>query len=168
MVMLAAGAILKDNNVQVKSATDLALALEPLFGTFTSKVFMIGFFAASFSSMIGNATVGGVILSDTIFHKHDLSNRNTRMMIAMVIIIGAIIAWIFGSLPLELIIFAQGITIMIVPAIAIMILFFANAKKAPEELRNATYQNIIGAIGIIVLVAMSIYSVHYLYSLLFL
>src|SRR5690606_11817416 len=58
LVMICAASVLKSNNIDVRSASDLGLALEPLFGPFTSYVFMIGFFAASFSSMIGNATIG--------------------------------------------------------------------------------------------------------------
>ena len=166
MVMIAASAVLKGNSVEVKSAADLGMALEPLFGPFTSKVFMIGFFAASFSSMIGNATIGGVILSDTFFHKHDLSSINARSMIAVVIIIGAIVAMIFGSLPLELIIFAQGITIMIVPVTAIIILLFANSAKAPEELRNNRYLNTIGVAGILILLIMSVFSIQFIYNVL--
>ncbi len=166
MVMVAAAAVLKGNSVEVKSAADLGMALEPLFGSFTSKVFMIGFFAASFSSMIGNATIGGVILSDTFFHKYDLSSTNARSMIAVVIIIGAIVAMIFGSLPLELIIFAQGITIMIVPVTAIIILLFANSTKAPEELRNNRYLNTIGVAGILILLIMSVFSIQFIYTVL--
>ncbi len=166
MVMVAAAAVLKGNSVEVKSAADLGMALEPLFGSFTSKVFMVGFFAASFSSMIGNATIGGVILSDTFFHKYDLSSANARSMIAVVIIIGAIVAMIFGSLPLELIIFAQGITIMIVPVTAIIILLFANSTKAPEELRNNRYLNTIGVAGILILLIMSVFSIQFIYTVL--
>ena len=166
MVMVAAGAVLKNNNIDVRSAADLGMALEPLFGSFTSQVFMVGFFAASFSSMVGNATIGGVILSDTFLGRHDLSSLSVRIMIAVVISIGAIVALIFGALPLELIIFAQGITVMIVPITAIIILLFANAKKAPKDLRNNNYLNIIGGIGILILLMMSAFSVRYLYSLL--
>ncbi|MEQ6120862.1 Nramp family divalent metal transporter [Reichenbachiella sp. MALMAid0571] len=163
MVMLCAGAVLKNNNIEVKNAADLGMALEPLFGSFTSKAFMIGFFAASFSSMVGNATIGGVILADTFFSESQLSNIRVRMMIVLVIVIGAIVAFIFGSLPLQLIIFAQGITVMIVPVSAGVILFFANSKKMSTELQNTRYLNVMGYLGIAVLLIMSMYSVKYLF-----
>ena len=162
MVMICAGSVLHQNNTEVKSASDLSMALEPLFGSFTSKAFMIGFFSASFSSMIGNATIGGVILSDTFFSDSKLSSLRVRMMIMLVIVIGAIVATIFGALPLQLIIFAQGITIMIVPLSAIIILLFANSKNMPTALKNKKYLNSVGVLGIAVLLLMSIYSINYL------
>lgn len=163
LVMFCAASVLHKNHIEVGSASDLGMALEPLFGTFTSSVFMVGFFAASFSSMIGNATIGGVILADTFFSESNLGSFKVRMMIILVVFIGSVVAFIFGALPLELIIFAQGITIMIVPLIAVVILLFSSTKKVSECLQNKALSNILGVLGIAVLLAMSIYSVDYLF-----
>lgn len=163
MVMVCAGAVLHGQNIQVRSAADLGLALEPLFGPFTSSAFMIGFFAASFSSMVGNATIGGVILADTFFSENRLSSFKVRSMIILVVVIGATIAFIFGALPLELIIFAQGITILIVPVAAVVILLIANSETMSEKLKSTRYLNVLGILGIGVLLLMSGYSVKYLF-----
>ena len=162
MVMICAASVLHQKDIEVKNASDLGMALEPLFGAFTSKAFMIGFFAASFSSMVGNATIGGVILADTFFSESKLSHIKVRIMIMLVITIGAIVAFIFGSLPLQLIIFAQGITVMLVPLAAIIILFFANKKDVNIENKKFSVINIIGVLGILVLLLMSGYSINYL------
>ncbi|MFY0652789.1 MAG: Nramp family divalent metal transporter [Cyclobacteriaceae bacterium] len=162
MVMLCASAVLHVEGIVVKSASDLGLALEPLFGAFTSNVFMIGFFAASFSSMIGNATIGGVILADTFFSESRLNSMKVRPMVMLVIVIGAIVAYIFGALPLQLIIFAQGITVILVPLIALILLYFANSKNLPKELMNSGAVNVIGVLGILVLLFMSAYTIQYL------
>ena len=162
MVMICAASVLHQKDIDVKNASDLGMALEPLFGAFTSKAFMIGFFAASFSSMVGNATIGGVILADTFFSESKLSHIKVRIMIMLVITIGAIVAFIFGSLPLQLIIFAQGITVMLVPLAAIIILFFANKKDVNIENKKFSVINIIGVLGILVLLLMSGYSINYL------
>jgi manganese transport protein len=162
MVMICAASVLHQKDIDVKNASDLGMALEPLFGSFTSKAFMIGFFAASFSSMVGNATIGGVILADTFFSESKLSHIKVRIMIMLVITIGAIVAFIFGSLPLQLIIFAQGITVMLVPLAAIIILLFANKKDVNIENKKVSVSNIIGVLGILVLLLMSGYSINYL------
>lgn len=162
MVMICAASVLHQKDIDVKNASDLGMALEPLFGAFTSKAFMIGFFAASFSSMVGNATIGGVILADTFFSESKLSHIKVRIMIMLVITIGAIVAFIFGSLPLQLIIFAQGITVMLVPLAAIIILLFANKKDVNIENKKFSVINIIGVLGILVLLLMSGYSINYL------
>jgi len=162
MVMICAASVLHQKDIDVRNASDLGMALEPLFGSFTSKAFMIGFFAASFSSMVGNATIGGVILADTFFSESKLSHIKVRIMIMLVITIGAIVAFIFGSLPLQLIIFAQGITVMLVPLAAIIILLFANKKDVNVENKKLGFSNIIGVLGILVLLLMSGYSINYL------
>ncbi|MEQ8552074.1 MAG: Nramp family divalent metal transporter [Cyclobacteriaceae bacterium] len=163
LVMLCAAAVLNANQINVSSASDLGKALEPLFGPFTSTAFMVGFFSASFSSMVGNATIGGVILSDTFFSESSLSSTKVRGMIILVILIGACVALIFGRLPLQLIIFAQGITIMIVPLAAYIIILFSGFKRIEPDLRNATHVTIIGFIGLTILVGMSVYSINYLF-----
>ncbi|MER3375140.1 MAG: Nramp family divalent metal transporter [Allomuricauda sp.] len=163
LVMLCASAVLNKNNIQVNSASDLGMALEPLFGNAATIIFMIGFFAASFSSMIGNATIGGVILADTVFGQSKLSHTGVRLMIISVVLLGAMVALIFGSLPMQLIIFAQGITILIVPLIAVLILLFSGTKFISAELRNAPYVSFIGIVGILLLFGMSAYSIKYLF-----
>jgi len=50
MIIIVAAAILQRENIEVNAASDLGLALEPLFGRFATVAFMVGFFAASFSS----------------------------------------------------------------------------------------------------------------------
>lgn len=162
-VMISASSVLHRNNIEVSSASDLGMALEPLFGSITSKVFMIGFFSASFSSMLGNATVGGVILSDTLFSESKLSSMKVRAMIILIILVGALVALVFGALPIQLIIFAQSITVMLVPIAAVVMMIMANVKKQPSELKNNRLSNTLGALGILVLLIMSVYSINYIF-----
>ena len=156
MVMAVATTVLKPQQIQVNSAMDMALTLEPLFGRFTSIVFMLGLLGASFSSLLGNATVGGSILADTFSLGRNLNSWPVRGCIMFLIALGAGIAIRFGKLPLELIIFAQGITIIIVPLIGLVILILANDKEIMGSHVNRPHQNVWGVLGIIVLVFLAI------------
>lgn len=69
----------------------------------------------------------------------------------LIIVLGAIIAIVFGKLPLELIVFAQGVTIFIVPFIGLGMLLIANNKKIMGELVNGTASKVLGIIGLVVL-----------------
>ncbi len=60
-VLICAASILHVKGIAVNNATDMAMALEPLFGRHASALFLIGLFGASFSSLIGNAAVGGTL-----------------------------------------------------------------------------------------------------------
>ncbi len=156
MILISSAAILRPLNIQVTSASDMGKALEPLFGRFASSVFMVGLFGASFSSLIGNATIGGSIFAEAVFSTSDLNNKKVKFMIMLVMIFGALISVIFGKSPLELIVFAQGLTIFIVPFIGVALFVIANNSKIMGDLVNRTGSKIFGIIGLIVLFCLAV------------
>lgn len=151
MILMSAGSILHPQGLEVNVATDMGMALEPLFGNYATIIFMAGLFGASFSSLIGNAAIGGSLLADALSMGSDLSKTPVKIMISLTIISGAVIALSFGKIPLELIVFAQGITIFIVPFIGLGIFFIANNKRIMGDLVNSPTTNVIGVIGILIL-----------------
>lgn len=151
MILVGSGAILYPQGIEVNSASDMGLALQPLFGNWAVSLFMLGLFGASFSSLIGNATIGGTLLADALSLGSDLSSKPVRVCISLIMIAGATIAIIFGELPLELIVFAQGITIFIVPFIGVGIFILANDKDMMGTMVNKKFDNLLGIIGLLVL-----------------
>jgi Mn2+/Fe2+ NRAMP family transporter len=162
LVMICAGAVLYEQQKAANAPADLGLALEPLFGRFTSSVFMVGFFAASFSSLLGNATIGGSILADTFSLGHQLNRLPARLMIVLVIVLGATVAITFGRLPLELIVLASGVTAIVAPAAALSIFLFARSEKIMGNLKNSGLVNVLGVIGLVVLLVLIVYNIRYL------
>lgn len=154
-ILVNAAAILFPQGIQVNSATDMGLALEPLYGNTATVIFMMGLFGASFSSLIGNATIGGSLLADAFALGNQLKSPKVRAMIMLVMLIGAAIALRFGRLPLELIVFAQAITIIIAPLVGIALLVLANDKARMGKFRNGTWKNIGAVIGLILLLFLS-------------
>jgi len=152
MILLSSGAILHPQGISVNAATDMGKALEPLYGSWATGVFMLGLFGASFSSLIGNATIGGTLFADALSLGSDLNSKPVKALIMLVIVIGAVVAIAFGKLPLELIVFAQGVTIFAVPFIGLGLLLIANNKTIMGDLVNKTSSKIAGVIGLIVLV----------------
>lgn len=159
MIMMAAAAVLLPKGIQVNSATEMGKALEPVFGSWAMIVFMLGLFGASFSSLVGNATIGGAMLSDGFGLGRKLESKSVRGFISLVMIFGSIVGIIFGGSPINLIIFAQAITIIVVPFIAIAILVVANNQSIMGSLKNTLWKNILGIIGLIVLILLAINNV---------
>lgn len=155
-ILINAAAILYPQGIQVNSATDMGLALEPLYGNVATVIFMLGLFGAAFSSLIGNATIGGSLLSDAFSLGNQLELKVVRVMILLVMVIGATIALIFGRLPLELIIFAQAITIIIAPLIGIALFFIANDRGTMGHQKNNRWQNIAGIMGLSLLIFLAV------------
>ena len=154
-ILINAATILYPQGIQVNSATDMGLALEPLYGSTATVIFMLGLFGASFSSLIGNATIGGSLLSDAFSLGSQLKSSRVRGMIMLVMLIGAAIALAFGRLPLELIVFAQAITVIIAPLVGVALLVLANDASRMGSLRNTKWKNIGGVAGLLLLLFLS-------------
>jgi manganese transport protein len=163
IVMICAAAVLNTQGIEVKSASDMALALEPLFGSYASVLFLTGLFGASFSSLVGNATVGGTLIGDAFGYGAQLNSKAVRLFIAAVMIIGAFIAIKFGKLPLELIVFAQSVTIFLVPFIGITMYAISNDARIMGKAKNSTFTKVFGLVGLLVLVFLAFSNVKELF-----
>lgn len=156
VVLICSASVLYPQGIEVSSASVMAKALEPLFGSSASYLFFIGLFGASFSSLIGNAVLGGSMLGDGLGFSSSLDNRYVKVFIGSVMLFGAIIAIIFGNLPLELIVLAQSVTIFLVPFIGISIFLVGNSEEIMGENRNNLFQKIAGVCGIVLVVFLAI------------
>lgn len=163
IVMICAAAVLNTQGIEVRNASDMARALEPLFGPYASVLFLIGLFGASFSSLVGNATVGGTLIGDAFGFGAKLDSKAVRLFIAAVMIIGAFIAIKFGRLPLELIVFAQSVTIFLVPFIGITIYAISNDEKIMGKAKNSMFTRIAGFLGLLMLVFLAVSNVKELF-----
>ncbi|RYC51789.1 manganese transporter [Flagellimonas olearia] len=155
-VMICAANVLQPQGIKVSSASDMGKALEPLLGDYASFLFLIGLFGSSFSSLIGNAVLGGSLLGDTLGYNSSLNHRMVKVFISMVMVAGSAIALIFGNLPLELIVFAQSITIFLVPFIGITMYLIGNDKTIMGENVNSKFTKIWGALGLLLIVGLAI------------
>jgi len=156
MIMAAAGSVLFPKGIQVNSAAEMGKALDPLFGNLASTVFMIGLFAASFSSLLGNATLGGAVLADAFSLGNKLSSFPLRLLIMVVIITGAVIAVAFNHLQLKLIVIAQALTMIVAPIVGIFILLVSSNKNIMGDLKISKNLKIFGIIGLIIILLLGL------------
>jgi Mn2+/Fe2+ NRAMP family transporter len=163
IVLICAAAVLQPKGIRVSSASEMAMALEPLFGTYASTLFLTGLFGASFSSLVGNATVGGTLLGDSLGYGSGLNSIMVKRLIALVMVTGASIAIIFGKLPLELIVFAQSITIFLVPFIGMAMYALANDKQIMGSLRNSVTVKVFGALGLLLIITLAFFNINELF-----
>ncbi|QHT72249.1 divalent metal cation transporter [Rhodocytophaga rosea] len=163
IVLICAASVLHTKQIPVNNASDMAKALEPLFGKYASTLFLAGLFGASFSSLVGNATVGGSLLGDALGYGSKLDSKVVKGLIALVMIIGASIAIIFGKLPLELIVFAQSVTIFLVPFIGIAMYTVANDGQIMGSYKNSPAIKILAGLGLLLIILLAISNVKELF-----
>lgn len=78
LVIVTAAGTLKPLGITINSATDMAIQLELLLGSYAKYIFAVGFIAAAFSSLIVNAVVGGGLLSDGLGMGQTMENKNAK------------------------------------------------------------------------------------------
>lgn len=163
IVMVCGAAVLNTRGIEVNKATDMAVALEPIFGNFASALFLSGLFGASFSSVIGNAALGGTLLGDALGYGGSLQSGMVRFFIGTIMVIGSVVAISFGKLPLELIVLAQAVTIFVVPFIGVALYLIANDEKIMGPLKNPPFIKIVGAIGLVIMALLMISNIKTLF-----
>ncbi len=135
----------------------LAQSLRPLLGPVAGTFFCIGLLAVAMNPFVINAMIGGSILADGIGLSARLSDRWPRRFTVVVLLIGMVIAMLVlrtGQKPVSLIIFAQALTILGNPLMAAAILWLANQKDIMGDRRNSVVLNILGGLGLLVVVLM--------------
>jgi len=143
IIIITSAAILHPQGISIKNAVDMGLQLEPFLGSFGKWLFLIGLFATSLSSYVSNAALGGMFLCEALHLGKTINDRWVKVFASGILLLGTVIAIIFGSNPIQLIVFAQSMTIFGAPIVAVVLLFLANNKKVMGEYRNSPVLNII-------------------------
>lgn len=156
LVIIVAAAVLGATGQAATSIVGLAAIFEPLAGPVGGAIFALGFFGSAFSSMIPNAIAGGTILSDALGRGASANTITARAVSGFILIFGVGVTLIFQASPVELIVLAQALTVLVAPILAALIIIMANRPDLMGNLRNKWWQNVFGAIGLIAVLALSV------------
>lgn len=146
---------------EVGNAADLARGLEPLLGTFTKYFLSIGLFAAGITSAITAPLAAAYVARDCFSWNASLSSVKFRAVWIGILIIGVVLSSI-GIKPIEIITFAQVANGLLLPIIAVFLLWIANRESVLGSFKNTWLQNVISVVIVvttIVLGAKSLYNV---------
>ncbi len=140
---------------EVSNAKDLAIQLEPLFGQ-SAKWFMgIGLMAAGISSAL-TAPLAAAYAAKGLFNwsenEKDIKFRTVWMVI---LAIGMLVATI-GVKPVLIIKFAQITNAIVLPFIAVYLLYISNSKKILGDYTNSLLANVLGGVVVLFTVILSI------------
>ncbi|AOW93850.1 hypothetical protein BFN03_17515 [Rhodococcus sp. WMMA185] len=97
--------------------------------------------------MVANATGGGIMLSDALGKGPTSSSTVAKRTSAVILAVGLSVTLIVQSNPIQLIIGAQALTVLVAPFLGILLLTMSNRPTLMGTLRNKWWQNILGVLG---------------------
>jgi manganese transport protein len=142
----------------INSASDLAVQLEPLLGSWARYVISAGLFAAGISSAITAPLAAAYATAGILGWKKDLNSWRFRIIWMTIIAVGLIFSMI-GFSPLEAILFAQAANGILLPVIAIYLLVVMNSRTIMGDNVNRLLSNITGIIVVLAALGLGIRSI---------
>ncbi|WP_298475850.1 Nramp family divalent metal transporter [uncultured Maribacter sp.] len=143
---------------EITNVLDLAKGLEPLYGN-AAKYFMgIGLFAAGITSSVTAPLAAAYVVNSCFGWKAGLKDYRFRLVWMIILFLGVFFMF-FGIKPIEVIKFAQIANGLLLPVIAIFLLWVVNKKSVMGKHKNSNWQNVIGSIIIILALVLGIKSI---------
>jgi Mn2+/Fe2+ NRAMP family transporter len=144
-VMITASSI---GDIKIESASDLALGIEPLFGSFSKLIISLGLFAAGLTSSVTAPLAAAYVTCGCMGWKTNVKSKKFRIVWFIVLFMGIL----FSSLDfksIEIIKFAQVANGILLPVIAVFLLVVANNKRLLKSQVNDYLFNLITVIIIL-------------------
>jgi NRAMP (natural resistance-associated macrophage protein)-like metal ion transporter len=159
-IMVACGATLHPNGIEITEAKDAALSLEPLAGRLASYVFAFGLFVASvFSATILPLATAFYVCEafgfETGIDKSWDEAKEFYILYTGILVISAIIILIPNAPLIDISIWSQVLNGILLPVVLVSMILLINNKKIMGNYINKPVQNIIGwgAVGILVVLS---------------
>jgi NRAMP (natural resistance-associated macrophage protein)-like metal ion transporter len=159
LAIISTSAVAFFNQPQSFNASTMATQLEPLLGEYASLFFAIGLFAAGLTSSVTAPLATAYAVNGVMGWNLDISASKFKAVWLTIILIGMSSA-IFGFKPLPLILFAQATNGLLLPIIALFLLFTMNNKAVLGEHTNGLLANTLGGIVVTLVSALGLFKLY--------
>ncbi len=132
----------------ISSPADLAQSLEPIYGAFSTYIFAIGIIAAGITSAITAPLAAAYVVQGCFGWSSDLKSWKFRAVWIIVLGIGVLFSSL-GFKPLQVITFAQVANGLLLPVMAILLLWLVNTRIL-GRFKNNIILNVL-AIGVVLI-----------------
>ena len=157
-IVVTAAAAFFMSNITMTNAADMAVQLEPLLGEWAKYFLALGFFAAGISSTITAPLAAAYATSGILNWKLDMKSIRFKSVWIIILVVGIVFSSI-GFKPVQAILFAQVANGILLPIIAIYLVWVMNNKKLLGKFVNSLTQNILGVIIVIITIGLGLKSI---------
>ncbi|MBI1373139.1 MAG: hypothetical protein GC159_10450 [Phycisphaera sp.] len=168
MIMMTSAAVLH-GHVQpsdLKTVTDVSQQLEPAFGRKATLLFSVGIFAGAFNPFIINAIIGGTLFSDALGLGSKIDGVWPKVMTTGALAVGMVVALlsvVAGIDPIGVIVFAQALTVLGVPVLAVAVLGLAIRAKRRSSAMVPMWMPLMCGAAVLLTVALALRTAYRLY-----
>jgi len=149
----------------ITNASGLGVQLEPLLGSWAKYFIGAGLFAAGISSAITAPLAAAYATSGILGWKTDLKSLRFRLVWIFILLVGVSFS-VMGFKPLEAIVFAQAANGILLPVIAIYLLWIMNSNRIMGSHVNKRLSNVLGIMVILVALGLGIRSLLQVFGIL--
>ena len=161
-IIISASAI---PNQDINNASDLAIGLEPLFGSFAKYFLAIGLFSAGITSAITAPLAAAYVATGCLGWSSSLKSKKFKMVWVLILGLGVLFSSI-GFKSIEIIKFAQVANGFLLPVIAGILLWIMNKSSLLGVYKNSKLQNILGLIIVLITIFLGVKGVLSVFNLL--
>jgi Mn2+/Fe2+ NRAMP family transporter len=154
-IIISAAAI---KSTDVTNVLDMAKALEPLYGSAALYFMGIGLLAAGITSAITAPLAAAYVANSCFGWKAEFKDAKFRAIWMMILVLGVVFLS-FGIKPIEIIKFAQITNGLLLPIIAIFLLWVVNREGVMGKYKNTLLQNCIGLAIILLSILLGVKSI---------
>jgi Mn2+/Fe2+ NRAMP family transporter len=147
-IVITSSVAFSGGNTAITGVADLRLQLEPLLGKWARYFMGTGLFAAGISSAMTAPLAAAYATQGTLGWERNLRSRRFRSVWMSILLTGTFFS-LLGFKPLEAIVFAQAANGILLPVIAIYLLFIMNSRKVMGEHVNGWISNIAGILVVL-------------------
>lgn len=144
-IIIAATAL---QNQGISSPADLAASLEPIYGSWSGTVFAIGILAAGITSAITAPLAAGYVVQGCLGWDTDLKSWKFRAVWMTVLGVGILFAS-SGFRPLQVITFAQIANGLLLPIMAVVLIWLVNSSSLLGRHKNRWLANFFAVVVVL-------------------
>ena len=149
ILICAAANIYGNTGVTVSNGKDMAIALQPLLGSWATFMIGVGLLAAGFSSAITAPLSAAYAVNGVLGWGKTLKDIKFKVIWMIVLVLGCVMAVTLGKSPTQLILVAQAANAILLPIMAFFVMYVANGKSLGKW-RNHAFANICGVVFIVI------------------
>ncbi len=140
---------------EINNVGRMAQQLEPLAGPYAKWLFSIGIFAAGFTSATTAPLAGAYATAGALGWEEDLTSTRFRAVWGTILGVGILFSALDYS-PVRVIVFAQVANGLLLPIVAIFLIYVMNDRETLGEYTNGTLSNVLGGLVTLVVVWLGI------------